>query len=93
MIGWMAPELLDPKRYGYIKGAQRKLPSMSTDIYAFGMTILEARVRSYRCHVTQLYLCRWWLVGEPSWMSPGMYLGVGSSLSDLQWGFQTRYGR
>jgi len=45
-VRWMAPELLDPKRYGYIKGAQRKLPSKSTDIYAFGMTILEARMGS-----------------------------------------------
>jgi len=45
-VEWMAPELLDPKRYGYIKGAQRKLPSMSTDIYALGMTIFEARIGS-----------------------------------------------
>ena len=37
----MAPEILDPERYGYIKRARRKLPSKSTDIYALGMTILE----------------------------------------------------
>lgn len=40
-IRWMAPEILDPERYGYIKRARRKLPSKSTDIYALGMTILE----------------------------------------------------
>ena len=43
---WMAPELLDAERYGYIKGAPRKLPSKSTDIYALGMTIFEARMSS-----------------------------------------------
>jgi serine/threonine protein kinase len=42
-IRWMAPEILDPARYGYIKRARRKLPSKSTDIYALGMTILEVR--------------------------------------------------
>ena len=45
-IRWMAPEILDPDRYGYIKRARRKLPSMSTDIYALGMTILEVHLRS-----------------------------------------------
>lgn len=45
-IRWMAPEIIDPERYGYVKHAQRKLPSKSTDIYAFGMTILEARPTS-----------------------------------------------
>ena len=43
-IRWMAPEILDPDRYGYIKKARRKLPSKCTDIYALGMTILEARI-------------------------------------------------
>jgi len=43
-IRWMAPEILDPERFGYIKRARRKLPSKSTDIYALGMTILEVRV-------------------------------------------------
>jgi serine/threonine protein kinase len=43
-IQWMAPELLDPKGYGYVKHARRKLPSKSTDIYALGMTILEVRI-------------------------------------------------
>lgn len=40
-IRWMAPEILDPKRYGYVERARRKLPSKKTDIYALGMTILE----------------------------------------------------
>jgi len=40
----MAPEILDPERYGYVKRARKKLPSKSTDIYALGMTILEARI-------------------------------------------------
>ena len=43
-IRWMAPEILDPDRYGYVKKARRKLPSKCTDIYALGMTILEARI-------------------------------------------------
>ena len=43
MIRWMAPEILDPDRYGYVVWARRKLPSKSTDVYALGMTILEAR--------------------------------------------------
>lgn len=42
-IRWMAPEIIDPDRYGYTKRFQRKLPSKSADIYALGMTILEAR--------------------------------------------------
>jgi serine/threonine protein kinase len=45
-IRWMAPEILDPEKYGYIKRARRKLPSKSTDIYALGMTILEVRIGS-----------------------------------------------
>ena len=45
-IRWMAPEILDPDRYGYIKRARRKLPSKSTDIYALGMTILEVGMGS-----------------------------------------------
>lgn len=61
-IRWMAPEILDPDKYGYVKRARRKLPSKSTDIYALGMTILEARTHSplpLLCHVTPLFLCRW----------------------------------
>ena len=42
----MAPEVLDPDKYGYTKKSQRKLPSKSTDTYALGMTILEARIGS-----------------------------------------------
>lgn len=41
-MAWrMAPEILHPERYGYVKHTRRKLPSKSTDIYALGMTILE----------------------------------------------------
>ena len=42
----MAPEILDPNRYGYVKKAYGKLPSKSTDVYSLGMTILEARTDS-----------------------------------------------
>ena len=45
-IRWMAPEILDPDRYGYVGRARRRLPSKSTDIYALGMTILEVRLAS-----------------------------------------------
>ena len=45
-IRWMAPEILDPDRYGYVKRARLKLPSKCTDIYALGMTILEVRIES-----------------------------------------------
>ncbi|KAF9781243.1 kinase-like domain-containing protein [Thelephora terrestris] len=40
-IRWMAPEILSPEMYGYVKCARKKLPSKSMDIYALGMTILE----------------------------------------------------
>ena len=42
----MAPEILNPEGYGYTESARSKLPSKSTDIYALGMTILEARTNS-----------------------------------------------
>ena len=38
---WMAPELLDPEKFGFTRDLLKRLPSMSTDIYAIGMTILE----------------------------------------------------
>lgn len=41
-IRWMAPEILDPERYGYVRRARRKLPFKNTDIYALGITTLEA---------------------------------------------------
>ena len=37
---WMAPELLYPELFGF---TDKQLPTKSTDIYAFGMTILEVR--------------------------------------------------
>ena len=43
-IRWTAPELMDPERFGYTKNLVAKLPSKSTDLYALGMTILEACV-------------------------------------------------
>lgn len=46
-IRWMAPEILDPERYGYTRRSRRKLPSKSTDIYALGMTILEVLQESF----------------------------------------------
>jgi len=38
---WMAPELMDPERFGFTGESLKQLPSKSTDIYAIGMTILE----------------------------------------------------
>ena len=68
-IRWMAPEILNPEKYGYVKRARRKLPSKSTDIYALGMTILEVRTDSSRpllFRVTSISLCRWLLAGDHS---------------------------
>ena len=45
---WMAPELLLPEKFGFPGELSKRLPSMSTDIYAVGMTILEVSVRLYR---------------------------------------------
>lgn len=60
---WMAPELMDPERYGFIGESQKQLPSKSTDMYAIGMTVLEVSVYLYaskhRAHI---------LVGS-DWMS------------------------
>ena len=44
---WMAPELMDPERYGFIGESQKQLPSKSTDMYAIGMTVLEVSVYFY----------------------------------------------
>ena len=43
-VRWMAPEILDPAKYGHTKWSREELPSKSTDIYALGMTILEVRM-------------------------------------------------
>lgn len=45
-IRWTAPEMLDPNRFGFTKKLVAKLPSKSTDVYAFGMTILEVSFRT-----------------------------------------------
>ena len=44
-IRWMAPELLHPK-FGFTGGFGKQLPTKDTDIYAIGMTILEASARA-----------------------------------------------
>ena len=40
-IRWMAPEIILPENFGYVGELLKRLPSVSTDIYAIGMTILE----------------------------------------------------
>ena len=42
-IRWMAPELFLPEIFGFTDEDVRRLPSLSTDIYAIGMTIFEVR--------------------------------------------------
>ena len=37
----MAPEIILPENFGYVGEHLKRLPSVSTDIYAIGMTILE----------------------------------------------------
>ena len=69
---WMAPEILDPDRFGYTKRSRKRLPSKSTDIYALGMTILEVRMSS-PLHLL-LLVCspvprRWRRAVDPSSMS------------------------
>lgn len=44
-VRWMAPELMLPEMFGYTDELSKQLPSMSTDIYAIGMTILEVSTR------------------------------------------------
>ena len=41
-VRWMAPELLYPDRFNFTGRFEKQLPSKDTDIYAIGMTILEA---------------------------------------------------
>ena len=52
---WMAPELLHPEGFGFTDERLKKLPSMSTDIYAIGMTILEVSaclyLQKYQTHL------------------------------------------
>ena len=56
---WMAPEILDPDRFGYTKRSRRRLPSKSTDIYALGMTILQVRMSSLLLSGCLISPCRW----------------------------------
>ena len=44
-IRWMAPELLYPDKFEFTGEFEKRLPSEDTDIYAIGMTILEASAR------------------------------------------------
>jgi len=44
-VRWRAPEMMNPDKFGFTRNRVAKLPSKSTDIYAFGMTILEVSVR------------------------------------------------
>ena len=45
-VRWSAPECLHPERFGFSTKSRKRLPSKSTDIYALGMTILEASTSS-----------------------------------------------
>ena len=44
---WMAPELMDPARFGFTGASLKQLPSKSTDVYAIGMMILEVSAYLY----------------------------------------------
>ena len=43
----MAPELLDPEKFGFTGELAKQLPSKETDIYAIGMTILEVSTHHF----------------------------------------------
>lgn len=59
-VAWMmAPEILDPDKYGYTKQCRVELLSRSADIYALGMTILEVCISIVPIPVTLLFPCRW----------------------------------
>ena len=62
-VRWMAPEILDPAKYGHTKWSREELPSKSTDIYALGMMILEVRMgpppSGSSRHTTPLFPYRW----------------------------------
>ena len=47
-VRWMAPELLDPDTFGFTGEFLKELPSVSTDAYAIGMTILEVSACLYQ---------------------------------------------
>jgi len=53
-VRWMAPELLFPEKFGFIGEFLDQLPSMSTDIYAIGMTTLEVNPCYSTCLNTEL---------------------------------------
>jgi len=61
-IRYMAPELFDPDTFGFTSGFLKLLPSMRTDIYALGMTILEVSACLYRLkHQTHLLVGYNWV--------------------------------
>ena len=43
----MAPELVDPEYFGFTGQYLKQLPSVSTDIYAMGMTTIEVSALFY----------------------------------------------
>jgi serine/threonine protein kinase len=51
-IRWMAPELLDPERFGF--DHDHCSPSRQSDLYAFGMVIYEVCVLGYLFHKIKL---------------------------------------
>ena len=58
-LRWMAPEVLYPNKFGFARGSKKVLPSRSTDVYAFGMTILE--VGAVSCFSVFKYLTIPWI--------------------------------
>jgi serine/threonine protein kinase len=50
-LRWMAPELMCPEKFGFTNESRKLLLSRRTDIYAFGMTILEVRVLLHTCEL------------------------------------------
>ena len=49
---WMAPELVDPGFFGFTGQYLKQLPSVSTDIYAMAMTIVEVSAHLYPLECT-----------------------------------------
>ena len=52
---WMAPELLDPEKFGFTGELVKQLPCKETDIYAIGMTILEVSAHHFLLGILNLF--------------------------------------